>query len=160
VNYHTQIRHIRTSKKPLRELIQSHRDFWLKVKKKSVPDLEVYIINLYPSKEAGYKELTEHDTIMDRINDIQFHDKTVYDEKIAHIMTDYIDLVNEFKKNLSSKQADKILQRPARSISREGTLRTYRDLVKGRFNIEVWRIDRQDDSDTIFGKHEDFSPTQ
>ena len=37
-------------------------------------------------------------------------------------------------------------------------LRTYNNLVNGRFNTEVWRIDRQDDGDTIFGKHEDFSP--
>jgi NTE family protein len=144
------------SNTPLRELIQVHKDFWSD-KKEKVPDLEVYIIDLYPPIEEVSEERVGYDRIMDRINDIQFHDRTVYDEKIANIMTDYIDLVNELKKNIPEEQVEEILRKPAKSISRDGTLRTYKNLVNGRFNIEVWRIDRQDDIDTIFGKHEDFS---
>lgn len=145
------------SNTPLRELIQVHRDYW-KSKNQEVPDLEVYIIDLYPPIEKGGEKQPDHDRIMDRINDIQFHDRTIYDEKIAHIITDYIDLVNELKKNIPQQQLNKILKKPAKSMSRDGILRTYDNLVNGRFDVKVWRIDRQDDGDTVFGKHEDFSP--
>ncbi|HXT83294.1 MAG TPA: patatin-like phospholipase family protein, partial [Verrucomicrobiae bacterium] len=41
---------------PLRELIQSHQDYWLNVKGKGkdnshIPDLDVYIVDLWPAKE-------------------------------------------------------------------------------------------------------------
>ena len=40
-----------TSNTPLREVIQAHRDYWYKTRKeKEVPDLEVYIADLWPSE--------------------------------------------------------------------------------------------------------------
>jgi NTE family protein len=32
-------------------------------------------------------------------------------------------------------------------------------LVEDKFMVKVYRIDRQDDKDTIFGKASDFTPT-
>jgi len=37
--------------------------------------------------------------------------------------------------------------------------RIYHDLLGGRFEVKVHRIDRHNDSNTIFGKHVDFSST-
>ena len=88
-------------------MLQYHRDFWLnyfkqnnidyddgtleKKDKLKVPNLEVYIVNLYPSLENYLP--TDLDSIRDREIDIKFHDRTKYDEQVANIVTDYIGLV-------------------------------------------------------------------
>jgi NTE family protein len=196
------------SNTPLRELIQHHKDFWLGYfaengiaydelgiekdddqsskyqtnERKKVPSLDVYIVNLYPSIEKGSGPPKDNDLIDDRINDIRFHDKTKYDEKVAHMTSDYIDMARELikrmdaAKNLISdeKKVSKIennlvndldklldfyqvLEMPAKTISRDDKKRTYKELLDGRFDINVCRIDRDDDEDTISGKHSDFS---
>ena len=37
---------------------------------------------------------SDGDIIQDRINDIRFHDRTVYDQKVASIVSDYVALAN------------------------------------------------------------------
>jgi NTE family protein len=196
------------SNTPLRELIQHHKDFWLSYfdknnieydqrgiekdednssryqtkKRKTVPSLEVYIVNLYPSLETGGAPPKDNDLVDDRINDIRFHDRTPYDEKVAHMTSDYIDMARELlkiinaakdrisnekktskiEKNLSSElikllDIEQVLKMPAKTISRNSENRTYGKLLKGRFDVRVYRIDREDDKDTISGKHSDFS---
>jgi NTE family protein len=195
------------SSTPLREVIQHHKDFWLSyfeekgfehdelglekdyddpssgyqtTSKKRVPSLEVYIVNLYPSIEKVGSAPKDDDLIDDRMNDIRFHDKTVYDEKVAHMTSDYIDMTRELIKRINAvkvkieKRAtkmenslvnelgklldfDEVLKMPAKTVSRTNENRTYRNLLEGRFDIEVCRIDREDDKDTISGKHSDFS---
>jgi NTE family protein len=196
------------SNTPLRELIQHHKDFWLSYfekngiefdelgiekdndtsslyqtnKSKTVPSLEVYIVNLYPSIEKRSAPPKDNDLIDDRINDIRFHDKTKYDEKVAHMTSDYIDMVRELLTRINSASSrlseykkgnktrndsinkleellniDDVLQMPAKTISRNDKKRTFKELLKGRFDVKVFRIDREDDEDTISGKHSDFS---
>ena len=168
------------SNTPLREVLQHHRDFWLDYfdKKKidfdkggeegkvRVPDLEVYIINLYPSTEKSVP--ANLDAIRDREIDIKFHDRTKYDEQVAHIVTDYITLTEKLMKLAKDRkipeeeEINKILDQQVelRSENREGEKRrSYRGLLAGRFKVNVVRIDRQDDGNTIFGKHADFSAT-
>ena len=196
------------SNTPLRELIQHHKDFWLSYfekndieydkrgiqkvedtssryqsgKIKAVPSLEIYIVNLYPSIEKISTPPIDNDLIDDRINDIRFHDKTKYDEKVAHMTSDYIDMarellmkigaarnkISEYKKTGKTKielfneleellDIDKVLEMPAKTISRNDEKRTYGKLLKGRFDVRVCRIDREDDENTISGKHSDFS---
>jgi NTE family protein len=198
------------SNTPLREVIQHHKDFWLSyfkekgiehdelglekeyddpsskyqtTDKKRVPSLEVYIINLYPSIEKGSSPPKDDDLIDDRMNDIRFHDKTVYDEKVAHMTSDYIDMARELIKRLNAAKAQisqrratktkaekgllneleklldpgEVLKMLARTVSRNNEERTYKKLLEGRFDIRVCRIDREDDKDTISGKHSDFS---
>ena len=200
------------SNTPLRELIQHHKDFWLSYfdekgikydtrgiekgidnttittskyqtgKIKTVPSLEVYIVNLYPAIEKECGPPLDDDLINDRMNDIRFHDKTKYDEKVAHMTSDYIDMArellgimntarnkimeqkktNQIKNNLLVElenllDIDKVLEMPAKTLSRNAEKRTYRKLLKGRFDVKVYRIDREDDKNTISGKHSDFS---
>lgn len=44
---------------------------------------------------------------------------------------------------------DKVLEMPAKTISRNDEKRTYGKLLKGRFDVNVCRIDREDDENTI-----------
>src|SRR5207253_5819843 len=111
------------SNTPLRELLQLHRDYWFKVEgnKEPVPDLEIYIVDLYPTIEKGIPE--DADKIVDREFDILFHDKTKYDEKVARIVSDYINIANELiqlakDKGATESDIGKILNQPAVSKSR------------------------------------------
>jgi NTE family protein len=164
------------SNTPLRELIQSHRDYWLDVKGKGkvdaiIPNLEVYIVDVWPTKEEIIP--MDHDSVMDRNYDLLLSDKTDYDEKVAYIVSDYIGFVSELKgladeaidgiadgnkkKNLKTK-LESIYKTQAKSSHRNGDHRIYQDLIKGRFDINVVRIERTDNADNdISSKLFDYS---
>jgi NTE family protein len=171
------------SNTPLRELIGEHVLFWEKklgidgstklvdkiwegegeeVNKLKIPDLDVYIVNLWPPKEYDIPK-DDHDVIKDRKNDITYHDKTEYDQKVATFVTDYIDLSWDLIKlakenNLPKEKIIEILKKRAKSRQRSGKARKYEDLVTGRFDMRrVVRIERRDDRNTISNKSFDFS---
>ena len=157
---------------------------------------------------------SDGDIIQDRINDIRFHDRTVYDQKVASIVSDYVALanilmdliqrllitnnegntpssqINLAKQLLSTEENDyrstgrleqilgeyitdkgidkngkneniilRILRECASSRHRSGKNRKYSDLLTGTFDVNVIRVERQDDSNTISGKIGDFSHT-
>jgi predicted acylesterase/phospholipase RssA len=164
------------SNTPLRELLHMHKHYWQNIKRETVelggdnkitlaPDLEVYIVNLYPSIE---KEVpVDADAIQDREIDIKFHDRTKYDVKVAEMTTDYIELIDQLI-NIGYKHAEydsafksdleKLLHEKTKSKKRTGETRIYRDILDGRADIiKVVYIDRNDDGNTIFGKAFEFS---
>ncbi len=51
----------------------------------------IYIGDLYPYKEKGSPE--DPDSINNRIQNILFHDKSKYDEKVIVMMSDYVNLI-------------------------------------------------------------------
>ncbi len=165
------------SNTPLRELLHMHKNYWQNVRKETVevgdngekvtlaPDLEIYIVNLYPTIE---KEVpADPDTIQDREIDIKFHDRTKYDVKVAEMTTDYLELIEQLI-NIGYKHAESddafkddlttLLDEKTKSKKRSGEKRTYRDILDGRADItKVVYIDRSDDGNTIFGKAFEFS---
>ena len=84
------------SNTPFRELIQAHRDYWAKSVDEGndeIPDLEVYIVNVHPSKQIPLS-LTDHDGVIDRINDITYSDRNSrYDENVIDLETDYSEII-------------------------------------------------------------------
>jgi NTE family protein len=164
------------SNTPLRELIQAHRDYWHKDKGQEVPDLQVYIVNMWPRKESSMTPPSDNDGLNDRRNDLIYHDKTEYDQKVAHVITDYVnfvkdlislatDAINEVddaQKNKELKRRlTKIKETPATSEKREPEKersRTYEDMLKGRFGLEsVVTVERTDDANDISYKWEDLT---
>ena len=166
------------SNTPLRELISEHTLFWKEKKKivlenpldaiwegkkegKKVPDLDIYIVNVWPTKEKGIPR--DQDLTKDRMYDIMGCDKTEYDLKVATLVTDYIDLTLELirlarDKRIPKDDVTKILEKLAKSKFRTGKQRRYKDLLKGKFDVnEVLRIERRDDSDSISNKWADWS---
>jgi NTE family protein len=164
------------SNTPLRELIGEHKEYWESVldpnklkrevltgeiQEHKVPDLEVYIANLWPTEEHDIPQ--DHDLAVDRKNDLLYHDKTKYDEKVAEFITDYIDLTRKLIKFAKQKGATEyeirdILEQRGKSTFRTGERRKYVELLKGRFAInKVVRIERKDDPDAISQKWADYS---
>lgn len=164
------------SNTPLRELLQAHRDYWYKWMYKQrtelkVPDLDVYIVNVWPSIETTIP--TDHDGVVDRKNDITHSDQTEYDQKIASVVGDYIDLFNETKniafkfipdqnKLAFTKAINNLLNgtddKNPKSKKRSGEERSYGDLIYGRFKLnKIITIEHRDDPDSISNKWADYS---
>jgi hypothetical protein len=156
------------SNTPVRELMQAHRDFWFKEKGEEVPDLEIYVVNLYPSFENSQsKSIDDLDLIQDREIDIKFADKTRADIQMASTITDYIDLVKKLielgEKHSNNnqeynKELKELLNKPGYSRGRDNKRRELWQLLEGRFKIsKIGYIERTDDESTIFGKAFEFS---
>ena len=166
------------SNTPLREVLQAHRDYWFKTIGKEkpeskVPDLEVYIIGLWPSSNDddgsdGDVVPSDYDGIKAKLYAISLSDKTEYDEKTAIIVSDYIEIIkriralalknikNEGDKNAFINELKAFLdndndKEPAQSKRRDGGDRTYASLLNGRFKLadEVVRIELKNDLDGI-----------
>jgi NTE family protein len=161
------------SNTPLREVLQAHRDYWFKTIGKQkpeskVPDLEVYIISVWPSSNDDGPDRdvvpSDYDGIKAKLYAISLSDKTEYDEKTAIIVSDYIEIIkrirefalknikNDGDKNAFTKDLQAFLDKePAQSKGRDGGDRTYASLLNGRFKLadEVVRIESKEDPDGI-----------
>jgi predicted acylesterase/phospholipase RssA len=168
------------SNTPLRELIGEHQSFWVGTmtdavldsdmwkepdqRPRKVPDVRVYITNVWPRAAASLPQ--DHDKVVERSRDMFFLDKTDYDEKVANLVDDYISLVKEMRKlglsNASNKAAyNKVLTGLMNSTAAtsEDPQKGRRnvDLIKGRLDVRVHRIQLAPDEDSISAKFFDFS---
>jgi NTE family protein len=160
------------SNTPLREVIQAHREYWYKKrerigirKENEVPDLEIYIADLWPSELKEEPISFDLDFVKDRQWGILLGDKTDYDEQVANVVTDYVDLLQKFR-NIAEmrggeearEEINHILDRYASSKNTQGETRQYKELLEGRFRLtKVVRIDRKDDGDDVSKKIFDYS---
>jgi len=141
------------SNTPLRELISEHTDFWKeklglesekekltyttwndwKESEQKIPKVEVCIINLHPSQEAGahIPSLFDYDTTKDRENDIRFHDKTEYDLKMAKVVADYKDFVERMT-DVAIESIDKINESVGNINDKK-----YKDDLKEYYNNKI-----------------------
>jgi predicted acylesterase/phospholipase RssA len=168
------------SNTPIRELIQAHKDFWeykigskeledsiLEEASLSVPDLELYIVNLWHSNDDVAP--SDPDGMTDRLRDIIVHDQYYVKESI--LVTHYIHLIEKLiqlgvsKNNNNNnnyelkKEINKILQNYTASIdTTEEIPKKYLDIIKAQFGItKIESIERRDDHDTISAKDGDFT---
>lgn len=166
------------SNTPIRELIQAHKDFWeYKIGSKelensileeasfNVPDLELYIVNLWHSNDNVAP--SDPDGMTERHRDIKSHDQYYVKESI--LLTNYIHLIENLiqlgvsktnnNNNYELKKAiNKILQEYTASIDSTETPKKYLDIIKAQFEItKIESIVRRDDHDTISAKDGDFT---
>lgn len=151
---------------PLRQTYIAHIDYWRRVRKldDNIPSLRFSIINLHPAKQKHLP--TDYDGVVDRKNDIMYHDKTEFDENIAALMSDLVTLANSLIKLAEDKGANKDeLQRILKEKTKDvffstGKHGSYDDLVRGIANIDfIARLERKNDASTISNKTFDFSKT-
>jgi len=148
---------------PLRQTIVAHRHYWHRVRKlDNIPRLKFGIINLHPAKQDYLP--SDYDGVIDRKNDIIYHDRTEFDEFVAVLVSDYAILAKSLIKlaedNGASKEAlQKILNEKTNVVFlATGKQGRYDDLVKGRVDVDlVERLERKNDSHTISNKTFDFS---
>jgi NTE family protein len=143
------------SNTPLREVIQAHRD------SKEVPPapMKVYIVDVWPSVK-NYPVASDHDGVINRKNDLVYQDKTHYEEKVTHLISDYKSLVDELKKltEQNNLPIEEILGKfTPKSRNRDGSNRTYRKLIETVFDIDIIRIERTPDENEVSFKWCDYS---
>ena len=149
---------------PLREAVIEHRRYWDSVRKSEVPPLRAFIVNVHPIKQDSLP--ADYDALVDRKNDLTYHDRTLFDESMAILITDYVNIVNSLIKLAEDNKVKKALvdsileqQADARNFS-SGKHLKYTDLIKNMVSVEqVIRIERKNDAHTIANKTFDFSST-
>ena len=149
---------------PLREAVIEHRRYWDSVRKSEVPPLRVFIVNVHPIKQDSLP--ADYDALVDRKNDLTYHDRTLFDERMAIMITDYVNIVNSLIRLAEDNKVKKalvenILEQKAetRNFS-TGKHFKYVDLIEHMVSVEqVIRIERQNDVHTISNKTFDFSST-
>ena len=149
---------------PLREAVIEHRRYWASVRKSEVPPLRVFIVNVHPIKQDSLP--ADYDALVDRKNDLTYHDRTLFDERMAIMITDYVNIVNSLIQLAEDNKVKKALvddilkqQADTRNFSTGKHLK-YTDLVKHMVSVEqVIRIERKNDAHTIANKTFDFSST-
>ena len=161
------------SNTPFRELLQAHQRLLVRVidkDKQKIPDLEVYIVNLHPSRGDAIQE-DDHDGVKDRINDITFFDRNSrYDENVVDTATDYIEIIDKLKdlakRYISTDKFDAfktefenfLKTTEAKSKSNTYETRTYKDLLDGSFKLtNVMRIEHRGYDNSVSGKGADFT---
>ncbi|HVD36556.1 MAG TPA: patatin-like phospholipase family protein, partial [Nitrososphaeraceae archaeon] len=101
---------------PLREAIMEHRKYWHYVRKSEVPLLRAFIINVHPIKQEYLP--ANYDGVVDRKNDLTYHDRTLFDERMAIMVTDYVNIIKKLIKladdnKIRKELVDNILQQQA-----------------------------------------------
>ena len=130
---------------PLRQVMRAHRKYWTdRGEGNNIPELEIFIVNLYPSVEKGIP--TSPDAIQDRQTDLTFHDRTKFQVKIDKMRSEYIKALKQLMPESKKQNSDGI--------------KIDETLLKGRFVLgRVVYVERHEKTgDTIFGKAFDFSP--
>ena len=147
---------------PLREAVLEHRRYWHFVRKSEVPLLRAFIINVHPIRQEYLP--TNYDGVVDRKNDLTFHDRTLFDERMVVMATDYVTIIKNLIKlakdnKIREASVDNILQQQALSKNfMTGKHSTYGDLIKNMVSVDlVVRIERKNDIHTIANKTFDFS---
>jgi NTE family protein len=137
----------------------AHRDYWYKVRKieDNIPSLSIGIINLHPRKQEYVPN--DYDGVVDRKNDIMYHDRTEFDEFVAVLISDFQKLASSLIKlskgnGISKKSLQTILQERTKTINlTTGQQLRYNDLLKARVDIDfVIRLELKNDSHTISNK--------
>jgi len=151
---------------PLRQTVLAHSDYWHKVRKleENVPSLRYGIINLHPAKQDYLP--SDYDGVVDRKNDIIFHDRTEFDENVAVLLSDFIRLAKTLIKLAEENGVSKeVLQKTLKEETRAVYLATgkhwrFEDLIAANVDVDfVVRLERKNDSHTISNKTFDFSKT-
>ena len=163
------------SSTPLRELLHAHQEYWKGVENiNEIPELDVYIVNVHPSKIDIGKIPMDHNGAKDRQNDITYADRNSrYDENITRLIGDYASFVTEMKdlleeaickvndkndKNVLKRKLNDILVTNTSNKGRKYEARNYEDLIRGRFKLnKVIRIERTNYVNSIYGKTGDLT---
>jgi NTE family protein len=150
---------------PLREAVISHRRYWANIRKVDhVSGLKIAVVNLPPGKQEYIPP--DYDGLIDRKNDIMYHDRTRFDEYVAVVMADLQVLSKSLIKiaegnSQCKEKIQKLLLKKAKVFRLEtNEPLTYNDLIEYIVDVDyVIRFERKNDFDTVSNKTLDFSKT-
>jgi hypothetical protein len=127
-------------------------------------DLNIAVINLHPKKQEYVPY--DYDGVVDRKNDIIYHDRTEFDEFVAVLVSDYQMLAKSLIKlaednGVSKESLQKILKQRTKTVIKPNTgpkRLLYDDLLETCLDVDItFRLERKNDTHTISNKTFDFS---
>ena len=142
---------------PIREVIKSHVRYWQEQKNKEQPDLELYVINLYPTVKKGIPN--EPYSIQDRETDMRFQDRTSLNDIVSE--TNLISFMEDAIEDL--KQSSQQTDLEDLKFSHKKKLKIFETMDnKIRYKtpkiLKFIKIERQEKvENSVFGKAFDFS---
>jgi predicted acylesterase/phospholipase RssA len=152
------------SNTPLRELLEAHRDYWINIENQDkspdldeAPDLDVYIINVHPTRIGLDNIPKKYDEVKDRNSDIIYGDRTYSEQYSTSVIADCVDFIKDLKylalnhikedehKKAFEKELENLRTREAKNTSyAAGEHTEYKDILRGRFKItKLVRIERK-----------------
>ena len=147
---------------PLREALVEHRRYWHYVRKSDPPLLRACIVNVHPIRQDYLA--SNYDGVVDRKNDLTYHDRTLFDERMVIMITDFVRIIRSLIKlaednNIRKTLIDNIFEQQALTRNfMTGKQSTYGDLIENMISVDsVVRIERKNDIHTISNKTFDFS---
>ena len=161
---------------PLLPLIVYHKGFWdryIGIEKQrevvleddntqqtQIPTLKTFIVDMWSKKSKKIPQ-TRNET-KSRYYEIMYSDKTEYEERIMSVVDDYVQMSKKLihlakEKGATKSELEKILMSPIDTEFYVGVKRSYIDLIRGRFPMQIYRIQREDDPDDIADQAFDFS---
>src|SRR3954469_11552701 len=151
------------SNTPLTQVVQLHREYWLKRKgfKHTVPRLNIALVNVHPVKQDRIP--WDRDGIVNRNGDITFSDRTGRDEQVLLLVSDYVDLARDLIKiakdnGVKDDVINALLDRKTMNHGLSFRPRKNSDILTGQFEIgKIIRVNRKNDQYTISNKIFDFS---
>ncbi|MGC2572424.1 MAG: hypothetical protein WA364_13015, partial [Candidatus Nitrosopolaris sp.] len=117
---------------------------------------------LHPLKQEYLP--SDYDGVVDRKNDIIYHDRTEFDENVAGLISDLMTLAQRLLKLAEESGASKetvqmILNERTKGVGFDTRKQLrYDDLLNGKIDVDfVARLERKNDNHTISNKIFDFT---
>jgi NTE family protein len=122
-----------------------------------VPDLEIYLINLWHSNDTSVPY--DPDGITERHMDIKSHDDSILITHYIHLVKRLLQLGNRnYRDHDLRNKINKVLEDYTTSRYSKEKPNKYLDILKAQFEItKLETIERRDDIHTIAGKIGDFT---
>ena len=147
------------SNSPILELIKAHTDYWQNQGLPKPPDLELYVVNLFPTVKKGIPN--EPYSIQDRETDMKFQNRIAV-ENVMHetnfrstseeIIDNLIDFSHKNNFDISSIMPDRTVKSKFSNLLNDRKKRSTPTITK------IVTIERQEDvENSVFGKIFDFS---
>lgn len=161
---------------PLLHLIIHHARFWgdlIGIEKmresiftgneeeSTIPELDTYVVDMWTKKsEIIPKNIND---MMSRCAEIMLADKTQFEEHLMTTINEKTVLFKELialakQKGATKEELEKVLLKPIKSQFRPGVKRLNIDHIRGKFAMNLLRIQRSKDPDNVAFQMLDFSP--
>ena len=146
------------SNSPVQEVINAHTNYWQQQEFCDPPDLELYMINLYPTVKKGIPD--EQYSIQDRETDMKFQSKAISDDMINEInfRSAAQDIINDVTKFQSKNHSETCLLSDYTMKSKFPKIINDNKGYRTPTLCKVVKIERHESvENSVFGKAFDFS---
>lgn len=142
---------------PVLEIIRCHEEYWQNVADKKPPDLEIYMVNLFPSIKKGTP--SEPYSIQDREIDMKFQNKITSEEiDEVNMKSDMEEIIHHLVSYANENDIELSSMIKEQSVKEKLNELIHKKMSSAPNILKVIKIERNETIDnSVFGKVFDFS---